>query len=120
MVNDWLSDFITRIRNGYRAGRMQIWTSSSREVVGVAQVLVKRGYLAGVEKEDKGLKVSLKYAGKKPAVMGIRRGSKPGARRYSGKGEYPRVWGGLGVNIVSTPGGIMDHKQAQKLNHGGE
>jgi small subunit ribosomal protein S8 len=120
MVNDTLSDFVTRVRNGYMAGRESILVPATKTVFSVAQVLVKTGYLQNVERSGETMLVRLKYAGKSPAMTGITRVSKPGGRRYSSIKKLPRVWGGLGINILSTPKGIMDGKQAIKLNTGGE
>lgn len=86
----------------------------------VAQVLVKKGYLAEVRKKTDKMTVVLKYLGKRPAVMGLKRVSKPGGRVYSGASDQPRVRGGLGINILSTPKGVMDGGGAKKLKTGGE
>jgi small subunit ribosomal protein S8 len=88
----------------------------------VAVVLNKDGYLGEIEKDEvnRKLTIGLKYTGKTPVVMGIRRISTPGARIYKKVAELPRVWGGLGVNIISTPKGIMSDKEAKKLKCGGE
>ena len=86
----------------------------------VAQVLVKCGYLAGVELDNDEMIVKLKYAGKIPAIMGIKRVSKPGGRIYAGVDDLPKVWGGLGTNVLSTPKGVVDSKEAKKLKSGGE
>ncbi|KKT58803.1 MAG: SSU ribosomal protein S8P [Candidatus Amesbacteria bacterium GW2011_GWB1_47_19] len=120
MVNDHLSDFVTRIRNGYQAGLDKIEVPMIKTVAETARVIAAEGYTGTVEKKEKTLVIHLKYSGKKPAIMGIKRVSKPGARRYSGIKKLPRVWGGLGINILSTPKGIISEKQAKKLKTGGE
>ncbi len=120
MVNDQLSDFVTRIRNAYMAERVVFETRSTKSVAAVAQVLVKEGYLKAAEVKDGKLVVTLQYRGSKPAVAGIRRVSKPGARVYSAVKDMPFVWSGLGINILSTPKGIMSHRRAKKENVGGE
>src|SRR3989337_1948855 len=129
MVNDHLSDFVTRIRNGYGAGLVQILVPQTNIVLKVGETLVRTGYLESVEKGDKKTKnlkgpvmatIKLKYNKKKPAVMGISRVSKPGARVYTGVKDIPSVWGRLGTNILSTHKGIMSTKEARKLNIGGE
>jgi len=63
---------------------------------------------------------NLEIGNGKPAIMGIKRVSKPGVRRYSGIKDIPKVWGGLGINILSTPKGVLSERQAKKLNSGGE
>ena len=88
--------------------------------MGVAKVLVETGYVKGIKVADNKIVVELKYQGKSPAITGISRVSKSGARIYCGAHEFPRVLGGLGINIVTTPKGIMSDKQARKLNMGGE
>lgn len=120
MVNDHLSDLITRIRNGYIAHRETVDMPVTKSVQRVAEVLKKQGYLGEVTLKDKDLVLTLKYSGKDPAISGIKRVSKPGARVYCGVKDFPKVLGGLGKNILSTPKGIMSDKEARKLKVGGE
>jgi len=120
MVNDHLSDLVARIRNGYMADLPLIRAPYTRAVYGVVCVLVEEGYLARAEKKENAVEITLKYKGKKPAILGIKRSSKPGARIYTSLKDMPKVWGGLGINILSTPKGIISSKQARKLNTGGE
>ena len=68
----------------------------------------------------KTIKIKLKYQGKKSVIEGLRRISKPGLRHYVGATEIPRVLGGLGVAVISTPEGVMTGAQARKKNLGGE
>ncbi len=120
MVNDYLSDLVTRIRNGYMADLPVIQVPYTRVGYDVVRVLVAEGYLAKAEKKEKIVELTMKYKGKNPAIMGIKRMSKPGARIYTNLRDMPKVWGGLGMNILSTPKGIISSKQARKLNTGGE
>lgn len=120
MVNDHLSDFVTRIRNGYRAGKRIVEIPNTKIVKAVGKVLTEEGYLAGISEEDGKQVALLKYKNRQPAVTGIERVSKPGTRIYSGISDIPRVWGGLGLNIISTPKGVLSDKKAKKLNSGGE
>ncbi len=120
MVSDHLSDFVTRIRNGYQANLPTIEAVSTRAVQRFADVLVKAGYLQGYTTEGQVMTVTLKYTKAKPAISGIKRVSKPGARIYAGYKDLPRVWGGLGMHILSTPQGVMTDKDARKLHCGGE
>lgn len=120
MVNDFLSDFVTRIRNGYQARLEQVSVLNSRQTRSLAKVLMESGYIKSITETDHQLTVNLKYSGNQPAISGIKRISKPGSRRYLPVKKIPRVWGGLGMNILSTPKGIISDKQAQKLNTGGE
>ena len=121
MVNDSLSDFVTRIRNGYLAHLDQVSLRSTKFIAAFAAVLVKSGYVESVKNEDGELTVTLKYDGKgEPAITGIRRISTPGSRVYRSIADLPRVWGGLGISILSTPKGILTGASAKKLNVGGE
>jgi small subunit ribosomal protein S8 len=120
MVTDRLSDFLTRVRNGYNAGIGELEVPATKVIVGVAKVLAETGYVKGVSVKDGKMVVELKYQGKSPAISGITRISKSGARIYCGAKKFPRVLGGLGLNIVTTPSGIMTDKKAKKLNMGGE
>lgn len=120
MVNDLLSDMVARINNGYRAGLETVEVFNSKLVLATAKALVSCGYLSGAKPSGRKLELKLKYEGKSPVIMGIKRVSKPGVRRYAGWQELPRVWGGLGVNILSTPSGVISDKQARKMKTGGE
>lgn len=120
MVTDRLSDFLTRIRNGYSAGASEVEVPSTKMIAGVAKILVETGYVKGIKVKENRILIELKYQGKSPAISGVSRVSKPGARIYCGAKKFPRVLGGLGMNIVTTPEGIMTDKQARKLNMGGE
>jgi len=120
MVNDHMSDFITRVRNGYRAHLNEIEMPVTKLVVRVAEELSEAGYVGKTKVEKGVLTVEMKYKGKEPAITGIRRVSKPGARIYSGVGGLPKVLGGLGINILTTPQGVMSEKKAKKIRVGGE
>ena len=120
MVNDLLSDMVARINNGYRAGLNTVEVINSKLVLATAKALEGCGYLSGIESGKNKLKLQLKYEDKNPVIMGIKRISKPGVRKYVGWQDLPRVWGGLGVNILSTPAGIISGKQAKKMKIGGE
>lgn len=120
MVNDHLSDFVTRIRNGYKARKSSVEIPDTKIVKAVGKVLAEEGYLVGIKVDDKKLVAQLKYDNKEPVITGIYRVSKPGARIYSGVSDVPRVLGGAGISILSTPKGILANKKAKKLNAGGE
>lgn len=120
MVNDPLSDLVARIKNGYRADAREVRLPWSRIKEDVARVLTEQRLVEKYGKEGNELVISLRYEGKTPALTDIRRISKPGVRIYSGVKKLPRVLGGLGINILSTPAGIMADKQAKKLHVGGE
>ena len=89
----------------------------------VARVLNQEGYISAVDVEGEGkksLKISLRYQGKKSVITGLRQVSSPGLRRYVNAREIPRVLGGMGVAVLSTPKGVMTDVQARKSNLGGE
>jgi small subunit ribosomal protein S8 len=122
-MTDPISDMLTRIRNAGLALQPVVELPHSRLKEHIAQILKKEGYLADVAVEGnaaKKIKLKLKFEGKKSAIEGIRRISKPGLRHYVGAGEIPRVLGGMGVAVISTPEGVMTGVQARRKNLGGE
>jgi small subunit ribosomal protein S8 len=122
-MTDPISDMLTRLRNGGRALQPHIELPHSRLKESIAKILKSEGYVGEVAvdgKTIKKLKIRLKYNGKKNVIEGLKRVSKPGLRKYVGSTEIPRVRGGLGVALLSTPEGIMTDVQARKKNLGGE
>jgi small subunit ribosomal protein S8 len=114
---------LTRIRNASRAMQPQVQMPHSRLKESIAGILKREGYISEVAVEagmPKLIKLKLKYEGRKGVIEGLRRMSKPGLRRYVGATEIPRVLGGLGISILSTPEGVMTGVQARKKNIGGE
>lgn len=122
-MTDPISDMLTRIRNAHAALLPAVEIPHSRIKTDIAQILKKEGYINDVAVEGKAvktIKLKLKYNGKKGTIDGLRRISTPGLRRYVGATEIPRVRGGLGIAIVSTPQGVMSCHEARKKNVGGE
>ena len=122
-MNDPISDMLTRLRNAGQAFLPEVKVPHSYIKEGVARLLKKEGYLSEVQVETapfKTLKLKLKYTGRKPVLEGSRRVSTPGLRRYVGATSVPRVRGGMGTTILSTPEGIMTGTEARKKNVGGE
>ena len=122
-MTDPISDMLTRIRNGARALLPVVQIPHSKMKESIAHILKKEGYIAEVTVEGKTIKtlsVRLMYEGKKNVIEGLRRISKPGLRNYVGATEIPRVLGGMGVAVISTPEGLMTGVQARKKNLGGE
>jgi small subunit ribosomal protein S8 len=120
---DPIADMLTRIRNAHRALLPVVEMPHSKIKESIAGILKKEGYVADFAVEGKlpkTIKVRLKYQGKKGVIEGLKRVSRPGLRRYVGATEIPRVRGGLGVAMVSTPEGVMTGTQARKKNLGGE
>lgn len=122
-MTDPIADLLTRIRNASVALLPTVALPHSRIKEGIAQILKREGYIADCSVEGqkiKTLKLKLKYQGRTGVVAGLRRVSTPGLRRYVGAGEIPKVLGGMGVAIVSTPQGVMTGVDARKANLGGE
>jgi small subunit ribosomal protein S8 len=122
-MTDPISDMLTRLRNGGRALQPLVELPHSRLKENIAAILKNEGYISEVAVEGKPIKrikIRLKYNGKKSVIEGIKRVSKPGLRKYVGATEIPRVRGGLGVAVISTPEGVMTDTQARKKNLGGE
>ena len=122
---DPIADLLTRIRNANSALKPEATVPYSRLKGEVVKVLKKNGYIADfyVEKQEKGpqlLKVQLKIVGKERSIVGIKRISRPGLRRYSAGKDMPRVLGGMGISIVTTSKGVMTGHEAKKANIGGE
>jgi small subunit ribosomal protein S8 len=124
-MTDPIADMLTRVRNAVQARHDSTEMPSSTIKVAIAQVLKDEGFVKGFQVlEDrpfKMLRVDLQYTGKRePVLTGIRRISKPGLRVYTKATAIPRVYGGLGIAVISTPKGVMSGKQARRLNLGGE
>ncbi len=124
-VTDFVADFITVIRNASRAHKDKVSMPVSNLTLKIAELLRSEGFIDNVKPftEDKKqfVRVHLKYVhGKRPAIQGLRRISKPGRRRYVAHDEIPRVQGGLGVAIVSTSKGLLTDRDARKSKLGGE
>lgn len=122
-MTDPISDMLTRLRNGGRALQPLVELPHSRLKENIARILKQEGYINDVVVDGnavKKIKIRLKYNGKKNVIEGLKRISKPGLRKYVGATEIPRVRGGLGVAVISTPEGVMTDAQARKKNLGGE
>ena len=122
-MHDPISDLLTRIRNAGMALHSDVVMPHSNLKESVAKLLKQEGYLSEVSVEGdklKQLKLGLRYQGKRNVITGLRQISTPGLRRYVGAGDIPRVLGGMGVAVVSTPKGVLTGSDARKLNVGGE
>jgi len=123
-ITDPIADMCTRIRNAVRAEKEEVDIPFSKLKSAIARILKKEGYVHDykVETLEAGnvLRIKLKYARKKPAIVGIKRISTPGKRVYLASTEMPRVLGGMGVAIVTTSRGLMAGHDARKANVGGE
>jgi small subunit ribosomal protein S8 len=124
-VTDSIGDMLTRIRNANQALKPDVVVPYSRLKAEIAKVLKREGYIADfyAEKLENGrqvLKIQLKMIGKERTIVGIKRVSRPGLRRYVGSQDVPRVLGGMGISILTTSRGVMTGHQAKKANVGGE
>ncbi len=126
-MTDPIADMLTRIRNAGRARHENVVVPWSRVKERITQVLVQEGYLLDVRRvkargwTGEELRIQLKYDKENnPVISGLKRVSRPGLRVYVGSQEIAPVRKGLGVNILSTPKGILADRDAQKSNVGGE
>jgi len=127
-MSDPIADMLTRIRNASLARHPSCEMPFSKMKVSIAEVLRDEGYIDSFEERGEGihkvLRVHLRYApggrGRDPILMGIKRVSKPGLRVYARSTAIPRVFGGLGTAILSTPQGVMSGTRARRLKVGGE
>jgi len=124
-MTDPIADLLTRLRNGLMARHKTVDVPASKMKAEIARILAEEGYLTGYELVEDGrqglLRLQLKYGstGEK-AITGLERVSRPGRRVYCGKGEIPRVLGGLGITILSTPKGLLTGTASQRAGVGGE
>jgi small subunit ribosomal protein S8 len=126
-MTDPIADMLTRIRNGGRAHHREVEVPWSRLKENLSRVLTEEGYLQEVKKgksQDKVgevLRIQLKFdKSDNPVILGIQRVSRPGRRVYVSSKKIPPVRRGLGINVVSTPKGLLVDRKAQKEGVGGE
>src|SRR6185436_15466237 len=125
--SDPIADMLTRIRNATAARHDTVQMPASKIKVAIANVLKEEGFIKdfSIASEEgavqAALKVELSYGGRKqPVLNGLQRVSKPGLRVYVQRREIPRVYGGLGIAILSTPKGVMSGQEARRHEVGGE
>jgi small subunit ribosomal protein S8 len=111
-MTDPIADMLTRIRNAVRARHPFVLMPASRLKISVARILKEEGFIKDVE--------ILRDNPQRTAVTDLKRVSKPGLRVYAGKAELPRVMGGMGIAIVSTPKGVTTERKARRMGVGGE
>jgi small subunit ribosomal protein S8 len=126
MLTDPVADMLTRIRNGTMARKATIEMPWSRHKEAIAKVLVEEGYLESSGLVDgegvkRTLRIALRYDDRRrPVINGVKRVSRPSLRVYVGAGEIPAIRRGLGVNVLSTPKGVLVDREARKQGVGGE
>jgi small subunit ribosomal protein S8 len=123
-VTDPIADLLARIRNGAQAQKSEMFVPYSRIKADVVRILKDEGYIIdyamNTETAHPRIKITNKFVNRSSAITGLKRVSRPGLRRYVGAGEIPRVLGGMGVAILSTPRGVLSGREAKKQNVGGE
>ncbi|MFC2002389.1 30S ribosomal protein S8 [Chloroflexota bacterium] len=125
-ISDPIADMLTRIRNATMARHDFVLVPTSKTKLSITRILKEEGFISDYEvlkgKPHREIKIHLKYYKSKnqPVLTGLERVSKPGLRIYAQRKEIPRVYGGLGIAILSTPTGIMTGQQAWRRGIGGE
>ena len=123
-MQDPIADMLTRVRNAGAAGLKKIEMPSSKEKAAIAAVLKEEGYITDFAVLEDGAKriltVTLKYYQGAPVIEGIQRVSKPSCRIHCTCKDIPKVRGGLGTVVLSTPMGILSGRKAKEANVGGE
>lgn len=130
MVNDTISDMLTRIRNASRVNKSVVSVPLTKMTQQIAQILEKEGFISNfqVSADSKNLVLRLKYRSnilttnrkKESCITNLKRISKPGLRIYTNSKEIPKVLGGAGILILSTPVGVITDREARSLKVGGE
>lgn len=124
-TSDPISDMLTRIRNAIQARHPKVDVPQSKLKMEIARILKEEGYILNFKPTEEGsqklIRIYLKYTpANKSVISELKRNSKPGCRVYVGSTDIPRVLGGLGINILTTPRGVMTGARARKENVGGE
>ena len=123
-LTDPIADFLTRLRNASMAKKTLVTLPYSRIKNDMARVLKQEGYIVDFVEEGEGathqIKVTTKFVQQTPAITGLQRVSRPGLRRYVGADDIPRVRGGQGIAILSTPRGVLSGREAKRQKVGGE
>jgi small subunit ribosomal protein S8 len=126
VVNDTISDMLTRLRNANLAKHQIVEVPSTKMTRNIAGILLEEGFIQSFEEVGESfnsqLLLSLKYKGKhrEPVITALRRVSKPGLRVYANRKELPKVLGGLGIAVISTSQGVMTDNKARHQGLGGE
>ena len=124
-MTDPIADMLNRIRNAGMARHKRVDIPASKLKLEIARILLKERFISNYKFVEEGvqgtIRIYLKYTpDEEPVINGLERISKPGLRRYCGSEEVPRVFGGMGVSILSTSRGVMSGREAKKIGVGGE
>ena len=125
MMTDPIADMLTRIRNGLLVHKTSVKMPSSKMKHQIARILTQENFIRGykivpVDKTRKVLTIYLKYNDNQPVILGLEKISKPGRRVYAPVANLPRVRGGMGTAILTTPKGVLTDRQAKMVGVGGE
>jgi len=124
-LTDPIADLLTRLRNASTAGKVELKVPFSQIKADIVSILHKEGYITEYSVQTEGIphptiNITNKFVNRTPAITGLKRVSKPGLRRYVGVDDIPRVLGGMGISVLSTPKGILTGREAKRQNVGGE
>ena len=123
-MTDPVADYLSRLRNAVQAKHKRVDIPASSLKRELTKLLLAQKFIAGYTEVEGGtqgvIRVQLKYNDGRPVIMGLKRVSRPGLRHYVDANAIPRVLGGLGVAVISTPKGLMTDKQARVSGMGGE
>jgi small subunit ribosomal protein S8 len=125
ITSDPIADMLTRVRNALRAHHPKVDVPASKVKTEIARILKEEGYILNFKVAEEGpkrtIKIYLKYTdGNAPVISNLERVSRPGCRVYVGRNDIPRVLGGMGINILTTPRGLMTGRNAHREGLGGE
>ena len=123
-VTDPIADLLARIRNAVHAQKPDVFVPYSKIKTEIVRILKEEGYISeysiDTSEAHPRIKITNKLVNRSSAITGLRRVSRPGLRRYVGADEIPRVLGGMGVAILSTPRGVLSGREAKRQKIGGE
>jgi small subunit ribosomal protein S8 len=123
-MTDPVADYLTRLRNAIQAGHKRVDIPASNLKREITKLMLANKFISGYtelkETAQGVIRIQLKYNDGQPVIKGLKRVSTPGLRRYVDSSAIPRVWGGLGIAVVSTSTGLMTDKQARQAHVGGE
>jgi small subunit ribosomal protein S8 len=123
-VTDPIADLLARVRNAAAAQKTEMFVPYSKIKSDIVRILKDEGYISDyavdTEAAHPRIKITNKLVNRSSAITGLKRVSRPGLRRYVGATEVPRVLGGMGIAILSTPRGVLSGREAKRQNVGGE
>jgi small subunit ribosomal protein S8 len=123
-MTDPVADYLTRLRNAVQARHKRLDIPASNLKRELTKLLVAHKFITSyseIKETAQGvLRIQLKYNDGEPVISGLKRISKPGLRKYAATNELPRVLGGLGIAVISTPKGLMTDTEARQAKVGGE